>query len=123
VSRRIAFVASPTDGSQSALEALRQRYGEVAPDEADVIVALGGDGFMLRTLHRNIARGLPVYGMKLGTVGFLLNHYHADGLLERIENSQPTVLRPLLMRRCAGIQRGVAVAPDQAGRAYPGFAQ
>ena len=98
MSRRIAFVASPTDGSQSALEALRQRYGEVAPDEADVIVALGGDGFMLRTLHRNIARGLPVYGMKLGTVGFLLNHYHADGLLERIENSQPTVLRPLLMQ-------------------------
>ncbi len=94
---RIAFVASPTDDSQAALVALRQRYGETPPEQAEVIVALGGDGFMLRTLHRHLARGLPVYGMKLGTVGFLLNPYHVDGLPQRIERAQPTVLRPLQM--------------------------
>ncbi len=97
MSQRIAFVASPTGEAQSALAELERRYGNASPEEAEIIVALGGDGFMLRTLHRNMARGLPVYGMKLGTVGFLLNPYHADDLETRIARAQPTVLRPLHM--------------------------
>ncbi|WP_300620622.1 NAD kinase [Dokdonella sp.] len=95
--QRIAFVASPTEEAQAALTSLRGRYGDAPPDEADVIVALGGDGFMLRTLHRHRARGLPVYGMKLGTVGFLMNQHHLDDLPGRIASARPTVLRPLLM--------------------------
>jgi NAD+ kinase len=97
MSQRIAFVASPIEEAQSALAALGARYGDTPLDAADVIVALGGDGFMLRTLHRHMARGLPVYGMKLGTVGFLMNHHHPDDLPERIERARPTVLRPLVM--------------------------
>jgi NAD+ kinase len=94
---RIAFVAGPTTEAQSALADLKRRYGDVPLDNASVLVALGGDGFMLRSLHRNIARGLPVYGMKLGTVGFLMNQYDFDALPERIARAKPTVLRPLVM--------------------------
>ena len=97
MNQRIALVASHGAEAQSELTLLKQRYGDVAPDEADVIVALGGDGFMLRTLHRHLALGKPVYGMKLGTVGFLLNPFHGGDLPERIANAQPTVLRPLSM--------------------------
>jgi len=95
--QRIAFVASQTEEAQAARAALVSQYGDAPLDTADVIVALGGDGFMLRTLHRHMARGLPVYGMKLGTVGFLMNQYHPAGLRERLERAQPTVLHPLLM--------------------------
>lgn len=97
MSRRIAFVAAQTGEAAAAHAALVARYGEVPLDQADVIVALGGDGFMLRSLHRHMARALPVYGMKLGTVGFLMNQYGLDELESRIEHAQPTVLRPLLM--------------------------
>ena len=62
--------------------------------EADVIVALGGDGFMLQTLHRYMGRGIPIYGMNYGTVGFLMNEYHEDDLLKRIDRAQETVLHP-----------------------------
>lgn len=95
--QRIAFVASQTEEAQTARAALISQYGDAPLDAADVIVALGGDGFMLRTLHRHMARALPVYGMKLGTVGFLMNQYHQGGLRERLERAQPTVLHPLLM--------------------------
>jgi NAD+ kinase len=95
--QRIAFVASQTEEAQTARSALISQYGDAPLDAADVIVALGGDGFMLRTLHRHMARALPVYGMKLGTVGFLMNQYHQGGLRERLERAQPTVLHPLLM--------------------------
>ncbi|HEU4664210.1 MAG TPA: NAD kinase [Dokdonella sp.] len=97
MSRRIAFVAAQTEEAIAARTELVARHGEVPIDQADVIVALGGDGFMLRSLHRHMARGLPVYGMKLGTVGFLMNQFSLDRLDERIEHAQPTVLRPLLM--------------------------
>ncbi|MBL8299329.1 MAG: NAD kinase [Rhodanobacteraceae bacterium] len=97
MSQRLHFVASKTEEAQSALALMRARYGEVSIDDADVIIALGGDGFMLQTLHRHTMRGLPVYGMKLGTVGFLMNQYHVDALDERIARAQPTVLRPLMM--------------------------
>ncbi|WP_347261571.1 NAD kinase, partial [Rudaea sp.] len=93
----IAFVASRAEEAQSALAQVRAQYTEVPLAEADVIVALGGDGFMLRTLHRHLALGKPVYGMKLGTVGFLMNQFRVDGLVERIERAQSTALKPLVM--------------------------
>ena len=76
---RIAFLASRVDGAQRALEALAGRHGQHDPADADILVALGGDGFMLQTLHRHGALGKPVYGMKLGSVGFLMNQYRDDG--------------------------------------------
>jgi NAD+ kinase len=93
---RIAFVAAQTEEAQAAHAALRSHYGDAPLDEASAIVALGGDGFMLRTLLRHIARGLPVYGMKLGTIGFLMNHYHLDELPERLARAQPAQLHPLV---------------------------
>jgi NAD+ kinase len=97
MSQRLHFVASKTEEAQAALTLLRQQHGEIPIEEAEAIVALGGDGFMLQTLHRHHQRGLPVYGMKLGTVGFLMNQYEIDGLDERIARAQPTILRPLIM--------------------------
>jgi NAD+ kinase len=94
----IAFVASKTDEAEAALAQLRERYPEVPLEKADVIVALGGDGFMLRTLHRHLALNKPVYGMKLGTVGFLMNQFHPDGLNVRLARAQPTTLKPLVMQ-------------------------
>jgi NAD+ kinase len=94
---RIAFLASHDPGAQAALEALVAQHDQHAPDDADVLVALGGDGFMLQTLHRHGGLGKPVYGMKLGTVGFLMNHYRDGGLLERLAVAEPAVLRPLEM--------------------------
>lgn len=94
---RIAFVAAQTEEASAARTALAARYGDAPIDQAEVIVALGGDGFMLRTLHRHMARALPVYGMKLGTVGFLMNQYGGDDLAARIAQAQPTTLRPLQM--------------------------
>jgi NAD+ kinase len=93
----IAFVASKTDEALAALAELRKRYVEVPIDQAQIIVALGGDGFMLRTLHRHLALDKPVFGMKLGTVGFLMNQFHADDLSERLARAQPTALKPLVM--------------------------
>ncbi|MFL6591634.1 MAG: NAD kinase [Luteimonas sp.] len=94
---RIALLASPTDDAQAALAVLASRHGQHPPEEADVLVALGGDGFMLQTLHRHGDMRKPVYGMKLGSVGFLMNHYREDMLLERIEAAEPAVLHPLEM--------------------------
>jgi NAD+ kinase len=94
---RIAVVASKTPEAQAGLAELIQAVGERKPDEADVIVALGGDGFMLQTLHRHKALNKPVYGMKAGTVGFLMNQYRASDLMQRIAAAQPTVLKPLEM--------------------------
>lgn len=95
---RLAFLASPTDDARAAQAVLAARHGHVPPEEAEVLVALGGDGFMLQTLHRHGALGRPVYGMKLGTVGFLMNHYRPeDDLLARIAAAEPAVLHPLEM--------------------------
>jgi NAD+ kinase len=95
---RIAFLASQVDGAQAAREALERAHGQCPPEEADVLVALGGDGFMLQTLHRHGGLGKPVYGMKRGTFGFLMNHYREDGrLVERLHAAEPAVLRPLEM--------------------------
>ncbi|MEM6610278.1 MAG: NAD kinase [Pseudomonadota bacterium] len=95
---KIAFLASDADVAQDASVALARRYGNVSPDAADVIVALGGDGFMLQTLHRTEKLPAPVYGMNRGTVGFLMNEYHVDGLLERLAAADEEVINPLRMR-------------------------
>ncbi|PRY79597.1 NAD+ kinase [Yoonia maritima] len=94
---KIAFVASPVPTAQSALRELSERYGDVPPDQADVIVALGGDGFMLDTLHGTKGLDVPVYGMNRGTVGFLMNEYHAEDLVERLNAAVEEVINPLAM--------------------------
>jgi NAD+ kinase len=94
---RIAFVTSAAPQADTAREALVQRYGEMDPSDADVIVALGGDGLMLQTLHKFMASGKPIYGMNRGTVGFLMNEYHEEGLKERIAAAEETIIHPLAM--------------------------
>ncbi len=96
--RRIAIVASDTDQARDALAELTARYETVAPDQADVIVALGGDGFMLETLHRFLALDAPIFGMHRGSVGFLMNAYTPDGLMERLEQGDLVQLHPVEMR-------------------------
>jgi NAD+ kinase len=95
--KKIAFVASTSVEAQEALARLSERYGAVPTDEADVIVALGGDGLMLQTLHRAISSGKPIYGMNRGSVGFLMNEYAEDALVERIWNAERSVIHPLAM--------------------------
>ena len=94
---RIAFLASRADDAQRACAELVKLHGDHAPEDADILVALGGDGFMLQTLHRHGSLGKPVYGMKLGTIGFLMNQQRVDGLVERLHAAEPAVLRPLEM--------------------------
>ncbi len=94
---RIAFLASPAAEAQTACAELTRLHGQQEPAGADVLVALGGDGFMLQTLHRHGGLGKPVFGLKLGTVGFLMNHYRGDDLLTRLAAAEPAVLRPLEM--------------------------
>ncbi len=96
--RNIAFLASETDLAQEAKTRLEDLYGRYAPQEADVIVALGGDGFMLATLHATQAIDAPVYGMNRGTVGFLMNAYREDDLITRLEAAEEEVINPLHMR-------------------------
>lgn len=95
--KQISFVASSAPDAQEALGRLVDRYGTVPADEAEVIVALGGDGLMLQTLHRFIDSGKPIYGMNRGSVGFLLNEYAEDGLVERIWTAERSVVHPLAM--------------------------
>jgi NAD+ kinase len=95
---KIAVVAAETEAAQQALGELRRLYPWVPPERADIIVPLGGDGFMLETLHRFRSLGLPIYGMHRGSVGFLMNAYHPDGLCARLAVAQPVVLHPLEMR-------------------------
>ncbi len=95
---RIALLASPSPEAQVAFERLRQTYGSVSPAESDVIVALGGDGFMLQTLHDFMTAGKPIYGMHRGTVGFLMNEFAEEGLKERLAAAKTTVIHPLVMR-------------------------
>lgn len=97
MTKKIAFVCVDTASGHAARAALVERYGDTPLDEADVIVALGGDGFMLETLHRNLERRLPIFGMHRGTVGFLMNQYEVEGLPERLERAQAFTIHPLEM--------------------------
>ena len=94
---KIAFAASTTEIAQQAEARLAARYGNVARDEADVIVALGGDGFMLQTLHGIEHMDVPVYGMNCGTIGFLMNEYHEHDLDARLEVANEETINPLSM--------------------------
>jgi NAD+ kinase len=95
---RLAFVASDRPEALGAREALTRRYGDVPEVEADVIVALGGDGFMLETLRRTLASRKPIYGMNRGSVGFLMNDFAVDGLEARIAAAEKAVIHPLTMK-------------------------
>ena len=108
---RIAFVASEVPEATEAQASLIKRYGETDPANADVIVALGGDGFMLQTLHRFINDKIPIYGMNRGSVGFLMNDYKEDDLLERLSAAETSRIHPLAM-----------IATDANGKAHKSLA-
>ena len=108
---RLAFVASDRPEAQAARNRLAARYGDAAPQDAQVIGALGGDGFMLETLHANLGAHPAVYGMNQGTVGFLMNEYAEDGLIERINAAEEATIHPLAM-----------FAVDTAGRKHQAVA-
>lgn len=93
---KIAFTASARPEAQEAVRRLRHLYGEAGETEAEIIVALGGDGHMLETLRRRLGDKKPVYGMHRGTVGFLMNEYGEDRLVERLEKAEPVRIRPLV---------------------------
>src|SRR3954468_10639722 len=94
---KLAFVASPTPEAKDAAAALAARYAHAPPEQADVVVALGGDGLMLQSLHRFMGTGKPIYGMNKGSVGFLMNDFREDSLVERLEAAQRSIVHPLLM--------------------------
>src|SRR4026208_708062 len=91
---KIAFVASETKEAQDALKKLSARYGSAPPDKAEAIVALGGDGLMLQTMHAHLNSRIPIYGMNRGSIGFLLNDYHEDNLKERLRGGGTTCYPP-----------------------------
>jgi NAD+ kinase len=98
MARAFHFVASDTTDARSALAMLRARYRDVGAAAADTVVALGGDGFMLQTLHEFRDRKVPIYGMNLGSIGFLMNEFREDGLEERLEQAESANVHPLRMR-------------------------
>jgi len=96
--KNIAFVASEHRDAQEAAKRLIARYGNSAPENADAIVALGGDGLMLQTLHAHMSNHTPIYGMHRGSVGFLMNDYSEDNLPERLATAKTSVIHPLRMK-------------------------
>ena len=109
---RLAFLASDRPEAQEARAVLAARYGDASPAEAQVIVALGGDGFMLEVLHAHMASAKPIYGMNRGSVGFLMNEYSEDALLERINAAERAVIHPLSMEARdihGGLHRALAI--------------
>jgi NAD+ kinase len=108
---RIAFVASEMPEAIEAQATLVKRYGKVEPGEADAIVALGGDGFMLQTLHRFMNDKIPIYGMNRGSVGFLMNDYSEDNLEARLSAAEISRIHPLSM-----------IAIDSSGKAHKSLA-
>lgn len=98
MTRRIHFAASTAPAAVEALAHLTAALGQATVEQAQVVVALGGDGFMLHTLHQVQPLGLPVYGMNCGTIGFMMNTYFAEGLAERLDEAEEAVINPLVMR-------------------------
>lgn len=98
---RIAFVASESPAAKRALSKLQKRHGVVDPQSADVVVALGGDGHMLQTMHRFASTGMPIYGMNRGSVGFLMNDFAEKDLAARLHAAELTVIHPLKMTATA----------------------
>ena len=103
--RRIAFVASDVPEAQAALLQLRGQFSHTDPDHADIIVALGGDGLMLQVLHRFMGQGKAIYGMNRGSVGFLMNDFRVENLMERIKDAERSIIHPLIMRATDTNQR------------------
>ncbi len=101
---KLHFVASSVPEAQTPLGALRARYEDAGAKNADIVIALGGDGFMLQTLHSFLGQNKPIYGMNLGSVGFLMNEYSEDKLASRIEAAEPAMVHPLRMRAQTGKQ-------------------
>ena len=95
---RISFVSSGTAEAEAAMSSLRAQYGEAGFEDATAIVALGGDGLMLQTLHRTMGRNIPVYGMNFGSVGFLMNDFNTEDLVTRLAAAKPTHIYPLSMQ-------------------------
>jgi len=109
---RLAFVASDWSEAQDARRRLVATHGDVPWEEADVVVALGGDGFMLETLHRNLGAQRPIYGMNRGSVGFLMNDYDETALTSRIAAAEQAVIHPLSMTAidaAGGAHRALAI--------------
>ncbi len=103
---KVHFVAAPVPEAQEALATMQRRYGDAGADAAETIVALGGDGFMLQTLHAFLDTGKPIYGMNLGSIGFLMNEYRDADLEERLAVAERAVIHPLRMRaHCGGKER------------------
>lgn len=96
--QKLAFMASQNAKSQQALAQLQTKYAAYRSDDPDVLIALGGDGFMLESLHQQIRKPIPVFGMNRGSVGFLMNDYSSSHLIERLQQSERTLLHPLRMR-------------------------
>src|SRR5689334_3978082 len=96
--RSLHFVAATAPDAQAALAAMRQRHKDVGAEKSEIVVALGGDGFMLQTLHSFIGKGKPIYGMNLGSVGFLMNEFRENDLIERLAAAEPAQVHPLRMR-------------------------
>jgi NAD+ kinase len=96
--QKLAFVSSDAEDARAAARSLTARYGQVDVSDADVVVALGGDGFLLQTLRETMGSGKPIYGMNRGTVGFLMNAYRETGLPARIAAAVPETIRPLEMQ-------------------------
>lgn len=95
--KKLCFIAAKTEPAQEALALLSKKYGQHSHKDADIIVVLGGDGTMLETLHKAIQWNKPVYGMNRGSLGFLLNPYEEDHLLERLEQAHGVTIHPLRM--------------------------
>ena len=108
---KIAFVSSDVPEARQALERLAARYGNAEPCAADAIVALGGDGLMLQTLHRHLNDHVPIYGMNRGSTGFLMNDYSEEDLRGRLALAEINAIHPLVMR-----------AVDQAGATHEALA-
>lgn len=92
------FVASDAPDAQAALSELRKHYGDAGPEHARAIVALGGDGFMLQTLHVFVGKAKPIYGMNFGSIGFLMNEFREEELGRRLEAAEAALVHPLRMR-------------------------
>ena len=95
---RLAFLSSGVPDAEAAHERLAELYGDVAIPEADAVVALGGDGLMIQTLHALMGKDIPVYGMNRGSFGFLMNDYREDGLRERLHAAGASLVHPLVMQ-------------------------
>lgn len=98
MSQKLHFVAASAPDAQAALKLMQARHSDVGAEAADVVVALGGDGFMLQTLHNFLSRKKPIYGMNLGSVGFLMNEFREDELETRLAKAESALLHPLRMR-------------------------